>query len=167
MLMSDGKVEFNEISQVAVVVKDMMKTIKNYWKMLGLGPWSIYTFAPPGLTEMTLRGKSVTYSMRLAETTVGNVIIEVVEPLEGPSIYKEFLMQKGGGPHHIACYKVPDVRKALGNFKKMGVNILQSGKFDEVEFYYLDTEKTLGVITEIVKDGKIRPPEAYYPPEKK
>jgi methylmalonyl-CoA/ethylmalonyl-CoA epimerase len=161
------KVRFPEISQVAVVVRDMKSTIENYWKMLGLGPWSIYTFAPPALTEMTVHGKPVNYSMRLAETTVGGVIIEVLEPLEGPSIYKEFLEQKGGGPHHVACYKVPDVREALANFKRMGIEILQSGKFDEVEFYYLDTEKTLGMVTEIVKDGKIRPPEAYYPPRKR
>jgi 4-hydroxyphenylpyruvate dioxygenase-like putative hemolysin len=161
------KVKFPEISQVAVVVRDMKSTIENYWKMLGLGPWSIYTFAPPALTEMTVHGKPTSYSMRLAETTVGGVIIEVLEPLEGPSIYKEFLEQKGGGPHHIACYKVPDVREALTNFRKMGIEVLQSGKFDEVEFYYLDTEKPLGMVTEIVKDGKIRPPEAYYPPRKR
>ena len=98
------KVKFPEISQVAVVVRDMKNTIENYWKMLGLGPWSIYTFAPPALTEMTVHGKPTNYSMRLAETTVGGVIIEVLEPLEGPSIYKEFLEQKGGGPHHVACY---------------------------------------------------------------
>ena len=165
--MPDLKVKFREISQVAVVVRDMKKIIENYWKMLGLGPWSIYTFAPPALTEMKVHGKPANYSMRLAETTVGGVIIEVLEPLEGPSIYKEFLEQKGGGPHHVACYKVPDVREALTNFKKMGIEVLQSGKFDEVEFYYLDTEKTLGIVTEIVKDGKIRPPEAYYPPRKR
>lgn len=166
-MISDTKVEFTEISQVAVVVKDMKKTIENYLKMLGLGPWTIYTFAPPALTEMTLHGKPANYSMRFAETTVGSVIIEVIEPLEGPSIYREFLDQKGGGLHHIACYKVPDVKKALSKFKKMGIDVLQSGKFDEVEFYYLDTENSLGVITEIVKDGKIRSPEAYYPPKKK
>jgi len=165
--MSALKVNFPEISQVAVVVKDMKKTIENYWKMLGIGPWSIYTFAPPVMKEMKVRGKSVAYSMRLAETSIGNVIIEVIEPLEGPSIYREFLEQKGGGPHHIACYKVPDVKEALKNFEKMGIAVLQSGKFDEVEFYYLDTERMLGVITEIVKDGKIRPPEAYYPPKEK
>lgn len=164
--MSLPKVKFTEISQVAVVVKDLKKTIENYWRMLGLGPWSIYTFAPPDLKEMMLHGKPTSYSMRFAETTVGSVIIEVIEPLEGPSIYRQFLEQKGGGPHHIACYKMPDVQEALTNFKKMGIEILQSGKFDEVEFYYLDTERTLGVITEIVKDGKIRPPEAWYPAEK-
>lgn len=164
--MAVEKVKFNEISQVAVVVKDLNRTIQNYWKMLGLGPWSIYTFAPPALTEMVIRGKPVEYSMKLAETTVGGVIIEVVEPLKGPSIYREFLEEKGSGPHHIACYKLPNVKEALTIFEKMGIAVLQSGKFDEVEFYYLDTQKTLGVITEIVKGGRIRPPEAYYPPKK-
>jgi len=157
------KIKFPEISQVAVVVKDLKKTIENYWQILGIGPWEIYTFAPPELKEMTIRGKPVDYSMRIAETTVGNVIIEVIEPLEGPSIYKEFLEERGEGPHHIACYKVEDIRKTLNVFKKMGINVLQSGKFDDVEFYYLDTEKIFGVILEIVKEGRIRPPDSIYP----
>jgi len=161
--MDDEKIEFVEITQVAVVVKDLKKTIEKYWEILGIGPWEIYTFAPPELTEMTIRGKNVEYSMKIAETTIGNVILEVIEPLEGPSIYKEFLEEKGGGPHHIACYKVKDVKKTLRAFQKKGIEILQSGKFDEVEFYYLDTEEIFGVILEIVSTGKIRAPDAIYP----
>src|SRR5512136_914468 len=89
LMMFDLKVKFPEISQVAVVVRDLNKIIENYWKMFGFGPWSIYTFAPPALTEMMVHGKPTNYSMRFAETNVGGVIIEVLEPLEGPSIYKE------------------------------------------------------------------------------
>jgi len=161
--MSKEKIKFAEISQVAVVVEDLKKTIENYWQILGIGPWKIYTFAPPELKEMTIRGKPVDYSMKFAETTVGNVIIEVIEPMEGPSIYKEFLEEKGGGPHHIACYKVEDVQKTLNAFKEMGIDVLQSGKFHDVEFYYLDTEKVFGAILEVVKEGRIRPPDAIYP----
>lgn len=161
--MSRAKIEFEEISQVAVVVNDLKKTIENYWHMLGLGPWEIYICAPPELKEMTIRGKSVNYSMKFAETTIGGVILEVIEPMEGPSIYKEFLEERGEGPHHIACYKARDVQKALSAFKDMGIEVLQSGKIDEVEFYYLDTEKIFGVILEIVKTGKIRAPDAIYP----
>jgi methylmalonyl-CoA/ethylmalonyl-CoA epimerase len=41
--------------------------------------------------------------MRTAVTRVGGVDLELVEPLEGPSQYQEFLDQKGEGLHHIMC----------------------------------------------------------------
>jgi 4-hydroxyphenylpyruvate dioxygenase-like putative hemolysin len=158
-------IKVGEITQVAVVVKDLKKAMENYWKTLGMGPWQIYTFAPPALRETTVRGKQVHYTMKLAITWIGSVMFELIEPLEGPSIYKEFLKKKGEGLHHIACYKVDDVKKTLDTFRQMGIEVLQSGKFDEVEYYYMDTEPILGIIYETGKLGKMRPPEATYPPE--
>jgi len=155
--MNNATMEFEEISQVAVVVKDLEKTIERYWKILGIGPWKIYNFAPPRLKEMTVHAKPIPYSMMVAETYVGRVILEIIEPIDGPSIYKEFLEEKGEGLHHIACYRVPDVKKTLDAFKEVGIGILQSGKFDDDEFYYMDTEKIFGVILEIVKEGTIPP----------
>jgi len=164
--MGNAKIRFEEISQVALVVEDLKKTIERYWKILGIGPWKIYNCAPPRLKEMIVYGKPTPYSMMFAETHLGQVILEVIEPTEGPSIYKEFLEERGEGLHHIACYKVPDVEKTLDNFRKMKIGVLQSGKFYDDEFYYLDTEKIFGVILEIVKEGKIPPiPDAVYPEE--
>ena len=55
------------------------------------------------------------------------------------------------------------MEKALEEFKKKGIEVIQSGKFDEDEFYYLDTEASLGTIYEIGNNGKIREPERRYP----
>jgi len=155
-----------EISQVAVVVKDLQKAMENYWKTLGIGPWSVYTFAPPTLREPRVRGKPVHYSMRLALTKVGSVELELIEPLEGPSIYKEFLAKKGQGLHHLG-FVVDDLDGALAAFRNMGIDILMSGKWGDVsEYYYMDTEPILGIIYEIIRRKRARlPPEAVYPPK--
>jgi len=164
MGVSRSKIKVGEISQVAVVVKDLRKAMENYWKTLGIGPWNIYTFEPPALREPMIRGKPIHYSMRLALAQVGSVQLELIEPLEGPSIYKEFLANKGEGLHHIQS-KVEDVGDQLAAFKELGIDVLMSGKFGEGEFYYMDTEPVLGIIYEIVRRrGKREPPEATYPP---
>jgi 4-hydroxyphenylpyruvate dioxygenase-like putative hemolysin len=85
-----------------------------------------------------------------------------MQPLTGRSVYDEFLEKKGEGLHHIKLY-YEDCQKALEEFKKKGVEVIQSGKFDEDEFYYLDTEASLGTIYEIGNNGKIREPERRYP----
>ena len=51
--------------------------------------------APPFLTKTALRGSEQPYSMKLALTQIGPVQWELVQPLERPSIYEEFLVEKG------------------------------------------------------------------------
>lgn len=159
----NAKIRVGEISQIGVVVKDLKKALENYWKTLGIGPWRIYTFAPPALREPMIRGKPVPYSMRLALTEIGPIQYELIEPLEGPSIYKEFLASKGEGLHHIQS-GFDDVASKLTEFKRIGINVLMSGKFGGGEFYYMDTEPILGTIYEIVKRRSTEiPAEDIYP----
>jgi 4-hydroxyphenylpyruvate dioxygenase-like putative hemolysin len=102
--------------------------------------------------------------MRLAIAQVGSLQLELIEPLEGPSVYKEFLAEKGEGLHHIQS-RIENVDETLAAFKEMGINILMSGKFGEGEFYYMDTEPVLGTVYELVKRRTRPPPEATYPPK--
>ena len=36
---------FNQVLQVAVVVKDLDESMKNYWDKWGIGPWKVYTLS--------------------------------------------------------------------------------------------------------------------------
>ena len=163
MNVDNAKIRVREISQIGVVVKDLMKALENYWKTMGIGPWRIYTFAPPALRETMIRGKPVPYSMRLAVTEIGQIQYELIEPLDGPSIYKEFLASKGEGLHHIQS-RLDDVTSELTEFKRIGINVLMSGKFKGGEFYYMDTEPILGTIYELLKRRSTKiPAEDIYP----
>lgn len=157
------KIKVGEVPQIALVVKDIGKMMEKYWKTLGVGPWSVYTYAPPVLSETKIRGEDVNYSMRLALATIGSLQLELIEPLDGPSIYKEFLAEKGEGLHHIQT-KVRDVDETMTALRDLGINILMSGKFASGEFYYMDSKPLYGVIIELVKRNTPRPPpEEIYP----
>jgi hypothetical protein len=95
---------------------------------------------------------------------VGNVQIELIQPLQGPNIYYEHLKKKGEGLHHIKEY-VNDCREVVDDFKNKGIPVIQSGKFGLGEFYYFDTEPVLGVSFEIGSSGgrKHRGPDKRYP----
>ena len=47
---------------------------------------------------------------------------------EGPSIYKEFLKEKGESLHHVK-FAVDDYDQAVGAFKEQGMDVLMSGTF--------------------------------------
>jgi catechol 2,3-dioxygenase-like lactoylglutathione lyase family enzyme len=154
------------ITQVAVVVKDLRKTMEAYHKVLGWGPWSVYEHKPPILHHTEVRGKPVNYTMIGAEVHCNPIDFEILQPVEGPSIYKEFLEQHGEGLHHVAVVNSEEnVDRALGDFKKNGVDVIMSGRLGEgIRFYYLGTEPVLKMVAETVSGHAISMKPAYtYP----
>jgi methylmalonyl-CoA/ethylmalonyl-CoA epimerase len=140
-----------EISQVAVVCEDLQKTMEQYTKLLGWGPWNVYRHEPPRLHDTELRGKPTDYTMLGAETRVGEMGFELLQPIEGPSIYKEWLEQRGEGLHHVAVmlHDFDESAQLKQNFAQIGSRVVMAGRIGEtIEFYYLDTEPSLKIVLE-------------------
>jgi methylmalonyl-CoA/ethylmalonyl-CoA epimerase len=154
------------ITQVAVVVRDLQKTMESYTEIMGWQPWSVYEHKSPILHDTILHGKPATFSMLGAEVHCNPIDFEILQPLEGPSIYKEFLEEKGEGIHHVAVVNsTEDVDAALANFKKNGVEVTMEGRLGEnIRFYYLDTDPVLKMTAETVSGHAISMKPIYrYP----
>jgi Glyoxalase/Bleomycin resistance protein/Dioxygenase superfamily len=140
-----------EISQIAVVCSDLQKAMEQYLKLLGWGPWNVYQHEPPRLHDTQLHGKPTEYTMLGAETHVGDMGFELLQPLEGPSIYKEWLEQRGEGLHHVAVmlHDFDESTQLKQKFAEIGASVLMGGRIGEtIEFYYLDTEPSLKIVLE-------------------
>jgi methylmalonyl-CoA/ethylmalonyl-CoA epimerase len=148
------KIKIGEISQIGIIVRNLQKATDNYWSTLGIGPWMTMRIEPPLLADVIMRGKPVEASMMAAIAQNGNIQLELIQPLEGPSVWKEFLEQRGEGLHHVQSL-VQDPGTALVAFREMGVEVLMSGRIGDNIFYYMDTEPLLGTIYEFV--GKTAP----------
>jgi hypothetical protein len=156
--MKDG-----DVIQVAHVVRDLDKAMKLYWDTFRVGPWGVYRFAPPDVRESMVRGKPSDFGYLVAVTDFrGGVQMELMQPVSGRSIYDEHLERKGEGLHHVKLYYA-DCQAALARYRGQGIEVVQSGKYDEDEFYYLDTEKVFGAVIELGNAGKIRAPWRRYP----
>jgi catechol 2,3-dioxygenase-like lactoylglutathione lyase family enzyme len=153
----DIKELFKGIDQVGLVVHNIEKSLEHYTTMFGIGPWQIYTFQPPLVTDMTFRGKPAIYRMKIALTMLGSVMLELIEPLEGENIYKEFLDARGEGVHHIGCY-IDNLDQGVQAMEQVGIKVLQSGRFVDGGYAYLDTEKSLGIIFELIQMPSQMPP---------
>jgi hypothetical protein len=158
-------VEIPEITQIAFVVEDIDDGMDRFGALLGLGPWDVYRFEPPTLTETTFRGEPHDYSMVLALAFAGDTMIELIEPLEGPSIYTEHLDEHGEGLHHVACFAFEDTEAVIAEFEEAGMPVLQSGVYGEVPYWYFDTQEQLnGVIFETATNLEAIPePDRTYP----
>ena len=147
--------------QVAMVVRDMDAAMKRHWEAFKIGPWDIYIFNAAKVQNYVYRGATATHSCLIAVTWSGDTQLELVQPLTGYSIYDEHLERRGEGLHHIKLYYA-DCHEAVANFTRRGYPVIQSGRFDEDEHYYLDTEKDYGYVIGLGNAGKIRAAERRY-----
>ena len=142
---------FKEVLQVGLVVKNIDEAVRKYSEVSGIGPWEIHIMDTNNMSDTKLRGKKTDFSMKVALTNVGNMQLELIEPLDDENIYAEFLREHGEGLHHIAC-SVDNFDETISVLKGKGVGVLQEGEtLGGMGFAYLDTQDAMSCITEIYK----------------
>ena len=154
---------FTETIQIAIVVRDLDAAMRTYVHDYGIGPWDVYGFGPENVENMREDGRPVERSWRLAISQVGQVQWELIEPLDEGSVYARFLAEKGEGLHHVGV-AVPDFDEIVAAQAERGNGVLLGGEYKGVRFAYLDTERDLGLVTEIFSDppGEDQQPDATY-----
>jgi len=147
------KSPFSDIKQVGIVVKDINKAV-DYYSSLGIGPFrTLPSGNAPVYTDKKLRGKEAEFTMEIRLAQVGEVELELIQPLEGESIYKEFLEEKGEGLHHLGFF-VDDIDEEEARLAKQGIKALASGRRPGGGFTYFETDRIGGVIMELIQRSK-------------
>jgi methylmalonyl-CoA/ethylmalonyl-CoA epimerase len=106
---------------------------------------------------------------RVALSYLGPTRIELIEPLEGDTVYADFVAEHGYGVHHFGVL-VDDMEAALAEAEAAGLAMTMDGsgfgRDGDGHYAYLDTEDALGVTIELIERPKGRmSPERVYPPE--
>jgi len=155
---------FSGTLQISVVVPDLEAAMKTYVEEYGIGPWDVYEFNPGNVQEMHERGEPVERTWRLALAQVGELQWELVQPLDGDSVYARFLAEHGPGVHHVGV-AVADYRGTIDELGARGHEVLLGGTYNGVSFAYLSTDRDLGVVTEIFDGapGRDQEPDSVYP----
>jgi methylmalonyl-CoA/ethylmalonyl-CoA epimerase len=160
-----------KLVQICYVTRDYKKTIKNWLDYLNVGPWTILSLSDKTTKNVKIDNKLIKepFEFFVAFSYIGDMQIEVIQPVTGPSAYTKFLEEKGEGIHHIK-EKVDDVilKKVLDDYKKKGIDVIFSGQFDIDLFYYLDMESIIGSIYELGNSPVINLPKkmfSIYPEE--
>lgn len=155
------------VAQVAFVVKDVEQTVKNFTNKFGCGPWHFYTYGDPLVKRMTRHGKPSTYKMKVALGYIGEMRIELIEPLEGDTVYNEFVEKHGYGIHHLGVL-TDNMQQSLAEAADAGLEMTMDGAGfgpdDDGHYAYLETEDLIGTTIELIERPKRRnPPDRIYP----
>lgn len=153
------------IRQLAIVVDDAEKYMKNYAYYLGIDGWDVRHFTPARVKSLKVGGEDVkeVFDFICAVKWVGDMEIEIIQPVKGPNIYWEFLEKKGPGFHHIKdVFSDEEIEEECKRLKPYGVEVMQTGWIDGDSHYYMNTEKLLSMIVEFGNGGEIKPAEYVF-----
>jgi methylmalonyl-CoA/ethylmalonyl-CoA epimerase len=136
---------FTETMQLGIVVRDLEATVRRYVDDYGIGPWRFDRIDLGAANDYREYGKPVERSNRIA--MVGQVMWELIEPLDEEGIYARFLAEKGEGVHHVAVV-TPNFDETVARAERKD-GVMLSCKHSGIDIAYLDTQRDLGVTIEI------------------
>ncbi len=136
-----------DIQHVCFVVGDLEKAMERFRSYWGISPFRLLDSDHP---EGIVHGENTPYKGKLAFAQAGPIEIELIEPTEGESIWREFLRTQGEGLHHLGVF-VSNLDQELAMYRDKGIGVLMKGETDHVKLAYMDTRATAGVIVEILQ----------------
>ena len=76
---------------------------------------------------------------------IGPIDLQLIQPGEGVSLYKDHLKKKGEGVYHLG-FVVDDINESEAEAKRRGLSIISNGRREDGSgFAYLDTAEKAGV----------------------
>jgi methylmalonyl-CoA/ethylmalonyl-CoA epimerase len=131
---------FKSLSHLGIAVRNLEEALKLYRDTFGL-PLG-------GVEEIPSAG------VKVAFLQVGEVRIELLEPLSPEGAIGKFIEKHGPGFHHIA-YKTEDIEKALETLKKSGCVLIdekpRTGAHG-TRVAFIHPKSCGGVLTELVEE---------------
>lgn len=90
---------------------------------------------------------------KLAFFDFGQLQLELIEPDEQPSVWRDYLNEHGESVHHIA-FMVKDTENVVKYPADHGIAVLQQGLYSDGSgvYTYVDSAPQLGVMLELLEN---------------
>lgn len=150
--MDKPTIDFKNLIQIAFVVKDIEKVAKAWSEVFGIEMPKIDYISKPEDCQIYYRGEKTSTRAKIACIEFGPLTIELTEPDELDSSWKEFLEQhNGNGVHHLGFSVGSDENRdnVIKMLEDRGVGVRHYGYYPGGSYTFMDSEEELGVILNI------------------
>lgn len=142
-----------QMAQVGFVVHDLVKTIANYEKTVGIGPFAIVDFIPEKSYIKDRKG-DIELKIGIAQLTP-TLSIELIQVVNGEPYHKDFLEEHGEGVQHLG-FITDEYDQVLERARTLDIDVLMWAETDvpgmgHVRGAYFDTDELIGVLVEIIE----------------
>ena len=138
-------VDLKGFIQVCLVVNDVEAATREWAAAFNVPVPEIRVDTPRHNPDLTYRGKEAYYGIKMAVIEANGFVIELIEPDENPSTFREFLDKHGQGVHHLG-FEVGERRDSIVNeFQEQGFDLRTVGYYPGSSWTIVDSEDRLGV----------------------
>jgi len=142
-----NSIPLNGFIQIALVVEDVESALDEWCKLFNVErPKIDVTEAIPN-PDVLYRGEVSCYAQKMAviDCRDRGFVVEILEPNENPSTFREFLDKHGNGVHHIG-FEVGEARDdVVSELETLGYVMRTVGMYKGGSWTIVDGEEKLGV----------------------
>ncbi len=149
--MADQALGTTTITQVGIIVKDIEARARAWADILGLPMPEIKVTDTVDIAQTKYQGAPSTARAKLAFFHMGQVDVELIEPIGEPSTWRDQLEQHGDSLHHIA-FKIKGMQDKLVYLTSKGIPLVQRGEYTGGRYAYVDATDQLGTIIELLEN---------------
>ncbi len=139
------------VTQVAIIVRDIEAKACAWAQILGLPVPAVIVTDPVEVAQTEYQGQPSPARAKLAFFQLGQVSLELIEPIGGPSTWQEHLDAHGESLHHIA-FQIQGMQDRLAYLDANGVPLVQRGEYTGGRYAYADGTKALGAVIELLEN---------------
>lgn len=151
--MKHGLLGNNRIVQVGIIVRDIDKAAAAYAAFFGIDKAQARRTDGYEQTQAEYRGRPSRGRAKLAFMDFGSLQVELIEPDEQPSTWREFLDQHGEGIHHIA-FVIDGMKEKVATLADRGFALQQKGEYTGGRYAYVDTRDKLKTMIELLENDR-------------
>jgi catechol 2,3-dioxygenase-like lactoylglutathione lyase family enzyme len=145
------KLGSNVVCQVGLIVRDIEKSSRAYADLFGVDVPQWFITDPEDKAHTRYCGEPTQAQAKLAFFRVGAVDLELIEPVGGPSTWRDFLDTHGEGVHHIA-FQIKGMDEQIAILDRKGMPLLQTGDYTGGRYAYVDGSEQLAVVLELLEN---------------
>lgn len=135
-----------QVDQLEIIVPDLNAAMDGYVRSFG----TCFQVFEVDQTESRFSRSTRRFRLRFGLAQLGGLSIELIQPVSGGTIHKEFLKRHGPGIHHLGVYTL-DLSAARRKLDQRGYKLLMEGRIEQVaEFAYYEA-RDLHCIVELLE----------------
>jgi methylmalonyl-CoA/ethylmalonyl-CoA epimerase len=139
------------ITQVGIIVQDIEAKARAWAEVLGLPVPEIMITDTYERAQTEYKGQPSNARAKLAFFHLGQVDLELIEPVGEPSTWQDQLEEHGDSLHHIA-FEIKGMSDTVAYLEAKGLPLVQRGEYPGGRYAYVNGSAQLGAILELLEN---------------
>jgi catechol 2,3-dioxygenase-like lactoylglutathione lyase family enzyme len=139
------------VTQVGIIVQDIEAKTRAWAEVLGLPAPEIMITDTYEQAQTEYNGRPSDARAKLAFFNLGQVELELIEPVGRPSTWQDQLDEHGDSLHHLA-FEIQGMSDKVAYLEAKGLSLVQRGEYPGGRYAYVDGNAQLGAILELLEN---------------